>query len=159
MQFSDTVMGKQLPSCLKLVNQKLKQRKNRHKRLNTSCSSNMGWYFSRDSFFNILDSSSEKDKNKHIAWSEVRTSCTLLILYWLNSFQKSLNIILLRSFEDLQNWSHIMAENGGTQNNDFPLMLSSTWDYLHQLWFHCWSHHYSWNEDGKRLRTESLPVQ
>lgn len=23
----------------------------------------MGWYFSRDSFFNMLDSSSEKDKN------------------------------------------------------------------------------------------------
>lgn len=34
------------------------------KRQSTSCSSNMGWYFSRDSFFNILDSSSETDKNK-----------------------------------------------------------------------------------------------
>lgn len=38
-------------------------------------------------------------------------------------------------------------------------MLITELYHLHQLWFHCWSPHYSWSEDGKRLRTGSLLAQ
>lgn len=38
-------------------------------------------------------------------------------------------------------------------------LQTERWYHLHPLWFHCSSHHCSWSEDGRRLRTENLPAR
>lgn len=72
-------------------------RRLRKKRRSTSCSSNIGWYFSRDSFFKILDSSSEKVKktiretdtthtyftSKHMVYIKEHNPCMMMI--WVNA--------------------------------------------------------------------------